>query len=143
VHGVSGEGLNAFATTFVSGETIALLGSSGVGKSSLVNRLVGTEVRRVGATRLADGKGRHTSTHRELIRLENGVLLIDTPGMREVGVASDATKDLFADIASAAVLCRFRNCKHDQEPDCAVKSAVASGTLDAARLANFHKIYRA
>jgi ribosome biogenesis GTPase / thiamine phosphate phosphatase len=142
VHGKTGEGLPALTATFAVGETIALLGSSGVGKSSIVNRLAGSEVRKVGETRAADGKGRHTSTHRELLKLEMGTLLIDTPGMREVGiVGAQASLDPFLDIAKLAALCRFRDCKHTREPGCAVKGAVEEGSLDAARLANFQKIY--
>jgi ribosome biogenesis GTPase / thiamine phosphate phosphatase len=124
------------------GRTAALLGSSGVGKSTIVNRLVGFDLLRTQDVRLTDHRGRHTSTARQLVLLESGGILIDTPGMRELQLweSGDALGDTFADIVSTAASCRFRDCRHLQEPGCAVRAAVASGTVPAARLESFHKL---
>ena len=121
-----------------------MLGSSGVGKSTLVNALAGDEVQRTNAVREADSRGRHTTTHRELVRLPGGALLIDTPGIRSLGVAgaSDGLDSAFADIADLALGCRFRDCRHQGEPGCNVKAALADGRLDAARLASHRKLER-
>jgi ribosome biogenesis GTPase len=143
VNGLTGEGLDAFAATLAPLSTTALVGSSGVGKSSISNLLAGSAVTRIGSTRESDGKGRHTTTHRELLKLPSGALLVDTPGMREVGLPPGERKDAgdaFDDIAGLAAGCRFRNCTHRTEPSCAVKAAVTAGTLDARRLASFHKL---
>jgi len=125
-----------------AGRTAALLGSSGVGKSTIVNRLVGFDLLRTQDVRLTDDRGRHTSTARQLVVLESGGILIDTPGMRELQLwdSGDVLGDTFADIAAAADSCRFRDCRHLQEPGCAVRAAVASGVLAAARLESFHKL---
>jgi ribosome biogenesis GTPase / thiamine phosphate phosphatase len=124
------------------GRTAALLGSSGVGKSTIVNRLVGFDLLRTQDVRVTDSRGRHTSTARQLVLLESGGILIDTPGMRELQLweSGDAFGDTFADIVSAAESCRFRDCRHLQEPGCAVRAAVASGALPAGRLESFHKL---
>jgi ribosome biogenesis GTPase / thiamine phosphate phosphatase len=124
------------------GRTAALLGSSGVGKSTIVNRLVGFDLLRTQDVRLTDHRGRHTSTARQLVLLDSGGILIDTPGMRELQLweSGDALGDTFADIVSTAASCRFRDCRHLQEPGCAVRAAVASGTVPAARLESFHKL---
>jgi ribosome biogenesis GTPase / thiamine phosphate phosphatase len=124
------------------GRTAALLGSSGVGKSTIVNRLVGFDLLRTQDVRVTDNRGRHTSTARQLVLLESGGILIDTPGMRELQLweSGDALGDTFADIVSTAASCRFRDCRHLQEPGCAVRAAVASGTVPAARLESFHKL---
>lgn len=127
----------------IPGETIALLGSSGVGKSTLLNAIANRDAMRTGAVD-DDGRGRHTTTHRELVRLQNGVLVIDTPGMRELQLWSGETGlDLvFDDIAALAADCRFGDCAHAGEPDCAVAEAISCGTLDAERLASWRKLAR-
>jgi ribosome biogenesis GTPase len=147
VHAVSartGEGLEALAVYLGPGRTVALLGSSGVGKSSLVNRLLGHERQAVQAVREDDDRGRHTTTHREMFRLAHGALLIDNPGMRELQLW-DADGDLdspFADIAALAGQCFYADCGHLHEPGCAVRQAVDEGRLDPQRLASFHKLRR-
>ncbi|HLM66783.1 MAG TPA: ribosome small subunit-dependent GTPase A, partial [Longimicrobium sp.] len=125
------------------GRTAVLLGSSGVGKSTLANRLAGGEVLRTGAVR-DDGKGRHTTTHRQLLRLASGALLIDTPGMRELQLwTADAGLDAaFADVEALATRCRFGDCGHDGEPGCAVQAAAQSGALDPERLASWQRLRR-
>ena len=138
VHAVSalcGTGLEALAEYFVPGKTICLMGSSGAGKSTLINALAGEEVMKTGEVRVSDSKGRHTTTHRQLIRLKNGVSLIDTPGMREVGIArsEEGIDRTFADIRELESRCRFRDCRHESEPGCAVKAALRSGALSRER----------
>jgi ribosome biogenesis GTPase len=134
----------ALAAHLQPGRTLALVGSSGVGKSTLVNALAGGSVQRVSAIRESDGRGRHTTTARQLIELPGGALLIDTPGMRELqpwggaGVIDDA----FADIAALAADCRFTDCQHQAEPGCAVRSAIDAGTLAADRLEHFRHLQR-
>ena len=124
-----------------AGVTLALLGPSGAGKSSITNALVGREVLPTGEVRDWDARGRHTSVHRELVVRERGGLLIDTPGMRELQLwGADDVADTFADIAALAEGCKFRDCRHDREPGCAVKRAVEDGALDAARYAGFLKL---
>jgi ribosome biogenesis GTPase len=144
VDGKTGAGVDALRDRLNAGETIALVGSSGVGKSSVVNQLFGRDVRRVGETREQDGRGKHTSTYRELLQHPRGALILDTPGMREVGVADAGTESLeaFVDIERWSEGCRFRDCRHEREPGCAVKQAVASGDLDAARLENYQRLVR-
>lgn len=118
--------------------TTVLLGSSGVGKSSLMNYLLGIEKQRT--KDVAGHKGQHTTTRRELFVLPRGGFVIDTPGMRELGLFGDAPPDEFPEIDVLAADCRFRDCRHDKEIGCAVKAAVLAGTVDAARLASFHKL---
>jgi ribosome biogenesis GTPase len=146
VHVVSaadGTGLDGLARHLEGNRTAALLGSSGVGKSSLVNRLLGRERQDVADIR-DDGKGRHTTTHRELIPLPGGGLVLDTPGMRELGLwdAGGGVDQTFADVAELAAECRFRDCAHQGEPGCAVLAAVAAGRLAADRLESYRKLLR-
>jgi ribosome biogenesis GTPase / thiamine phosphate phosphatase len=124
------------------GRTVALLGSSGVGKSSIVNRLVGSKVLPTRSVRESDSRGRHASVHRQMIPLPSGALVIDTPGMRELQLwgTESGNADSFADITALAPGCRFRDCRHLKEPGCAVKAAAEEGTLDPARYDNFVKL---
>ncbi|MBS64498.1 ribosome small subunit-dependent GTPase A [Salinisphaera sp.] len=124
------------------GITAVLVGSSGVGKSTLTNALTGAETMKTGAVRASDSRGRHTTTHRALIALTAGACLIDTPGMRELKPTGeeDLVEDGFADIEAIAMQCRFRDCRHMGEPGCAVQAAIDSGQLDAARFANYEKL---
>jgi ribosome biogenesis GTPase len=139
----TGVGLEGLESRIETGRTAALLGPSGAGKSSIVNRLVGRELLPTGEVRDWDARGRHTSVHRQLVVREQGGLIIDTPGMRELQLwDTDAVTDSFTDIAEVAARCRFRDCRHDQEPGCAVKDAVESGALHADRLDSFLKLQR-
>jgi ribosome biogenesis GTPase len=125
-----------------AGRTGALLGSSGVGKSSIVNQLIGYDLLRTRDVRVSDSRGRHASTSRQLVILPGGGVLIDTPGMRELQLweTGEAVNETFADIDERAAGCRFRDCQHRSEPGCAVRAAVEAGELLASRLVNFHKL---
>jgi ribosome biogenesis GTPase len=141
---LAGDGLGALAAWLAPGRTVALIGSSGVGKSTLVNALLGTERQATAAVREDDSRGRHTTTHRELVPLPGGALLLDTPGMRELQLWGDeeSLDGAFPDIAGLAASCRFRDCRHEAEPGCAVLGAVDSGRLDGGRLVSWRKLQR-
>ena len=141
---VTGQGLPELGGYFLGQRTVALLGASGVGKSRLINRLVGQDVQRVNATRSKDGKGRHTTTRRELLVVPGGGLIMDTPGLRalELWSADEGLSGAFDDIAGLAPQCRFADCRHDDEPHCAVKTAVERGAVPAERLESYRKLQR-
>ena len=146
VHPVSaphGDGVDIVRSYVPPGRTAALLGSSGVGKSTLVNTLVGTELLAVREIR-EDGRGRHTTTHRQLVRLPSDGLVIDTPGLRELQLwdADSGIEAAFQDLESLAGECRFADCSHGREPGCAVRAALADGTLDVERFESWRKLQR-
>lgn len=140
VSSLSGD-VDAVMPYICPGRTIAFLGSSGVGKSTLINQLMGTDSLATGQIG-ADDKGRHTTTHRELLRLSNGAFVIDTPGMRELGMwdSGEGIDTAFRDMEELACACKFSNCTHTSEPGCAIQQALADGTLDAARWESFRKL---
>ena len=144
VSAVTGQGLADLSASFAPGQTAALLGSSGVGKSSLVNALAGATLMATQAIRDQDARGRHTTTHRELVLLPGGRLLLDTPGMRELGLwdAQAGVATTFADIEALFMECRFRDCAHGAEPGCAVRAALMDGALDAGRWRSYAKLQR-
>jgi ribosome biogenesis GTPase len=139
--------LNAAETEFIlnylhPGQTLAFLGSSGVGKSTLINALIGEDRQKIGAVSESDGKGRHTTTHRELILLPQGGILMDNPGMRELHLwgEQEDLRESFSDIDELAANCKFNDCSHKSEPQCAVKVAVEDGRLNGERLASYQKL---
>lgn len=140
----TGEGFGELNAFLKAGQTLVLLGSSGVGKSTIANRLLGGPVQEVQPVRESDSKGRHTTTARELFILPGGTLLLDTPGLRELQLwdAEQGVGQTFADIDLLAARCRFGDCHHEGEPDCAVQAALDAGTFDAARLENWRKLLR-
>ena len=140
--GLEGAGLEVFTTELRPGVAGALLGSSGVGKSTIINRLLGRDELATASVREHDSRGRHTTTHRELFVLPGGGLLVDTPGLREFGMWGEGSGlgATFADIDALAPDCRYRDCRHADEPGCAVRQAVDEGRLDPDRLASFHKL---
>ncbi len=139
---VTGAGLERLRGFAHPDRTIALIGASGVGKSRLVNGLVGDTVQAVGEVRTNDQRGRHTTTARELVALPGGGWLVDTPGLRSVALwdADDGLSRVFSDIEALAAQCRFKNCSHGPEPDCAVQAAIASGALDPARYEHYQRL---
>ena len=138
----TGCGMEELSPYLQKGKTLVFLGSSGVGKSSLVNALAGEEIMNVNGIREDDSKGRHTTTHRELIMLKSGVMIIDTPGMRELGMwdITEGLDDAFSDVDKLAQRCRFRDCRHENEPCCAVREAIENGELSESRFESYRKI---
>jgi ribosome biogenesis GTPase len=143
VSNVTGVGLDELLPYFAGNRTVAALGSSGVGKSTLINSLTGRELQAVAELR-RDGRGRHTTTRRQLIPVPGGGLFLDTPGMRELQLAEVeyGVEETFDDVAELAARCRFRDCAHDAEPGCAVRAALESGELERARFESYRKLQR-
>lgn len=144
VSAVSGDGIETLQSLLTEGVTGALLGSSGAGKSTLMNVLLNNEKMKVNTIREDDAKGRHTTTHRELVMLPNGGCLIDTPGMRALQLwdQGESLNTSFHDIDHLSEQCRFRDCTHKNEPNCAVRSAIGNGDLEVARLQSYFKLKR-
>ena len=143
VSGLTGQGCDALRARLQPGVTAVLIGSSGVGKSTLVNRFAGTERMAVTETRADDDEGRHTTSHRELIELPGGGLVIDTPGIRELQLWDGGGIDeAFADVEDLAAACRFNDCSHESEPGCAVNAALESGALTQERYDSWRKLQR-
>jgi len=137
------EGIKALRASIRDGETAAFVGSSGVGKSSLINALLSENRMRTGEVREGDGRGRHVTTHRQLLLLPQGGLLLDTPGMRELQlIDEEGLAAVFEDIAELSRSCRFRDCRHESEPGCAVQEAVRQGKIPAERLDHYRKLER-
>src|SRR5258707_12117134 len=140
----TGDGVDALDSFLAPGQTIVLLDSSGVGKSTLVNHFLRRDAQAVQAVRVSDSRGRHTTTTRELFALPGGALLIDTPGLRELQLwgATEGVERTFSAIEEMAAQCRYGNCGHTTEPGCAVQTAIAEGRLDENRLENQRKLER-
>jgi len=146
VHTISalyGIGIEELQEYLQPGKTVVLIGSSGVGKSTLVNAIIGDDVMKTSSIREDDSKGRHTTTHRQLIELPTGAVIIDTPGMREIGMCDvdEGIDETFDDIKELECQCRFSNCRHDNEPGCAVKAAIADGRITIERLTLYQKLH--
>lgn len=144
ISSLNGAGLEELGRYVTSGKTIVFLGSSGIGKSTLVNALVGKDIMNTNKVREDDSKGYHTTTHRQMIELENGAMIIDTPGMRELGMwdVSEGLKESFGDVEELVEQCRFHNCTHGNEPGCAVRQAIEDGTLPINRYKSYVKLQR-
>ncbi len=144
ISGLTGEGVSVVSHSIRTGQTGALLGSSGVGKSTIINTLLGFDRFPTGSVRKGDSKGRHTTTFRELVQLPDGGLLIDTPGMREIQIWGNETalSQTFDDLEALSIRCKFRDCSHIDEPGCAVKNAIETGELDETRLSSYTKLQR-
>ncbi len=143
VNALAGENLELLAGRLAAGSTVAMVGSSGAGKSTLLNALCGEEVMPTAPVRERDDRGRHTTTHRRLVRLPGGGLLIDNPGIRELKLWADddaSLEETFDDIEELRLGCRFRDCGHGREPGCAVQAAIRDGLLDPARLRNYNDL---
>jgi ribosome biogenesis GTPase len=141
---ITGDGIDEIANQLVPARTAVLLGPSGAGKSSLINRILGSEVMRTREVHRSSGEGRHMTSHRQLVQLPKGGMIIDTPGLREAQLweGEDALGNIFQDIEELALRCRFSDCAHQTEPDCAVKAAMADLSLDPKRLASYRKLQR-
>lgn len=144
VNNVTGEGVEVLTSLLKDGKTAALLGSSGVGKSSLTNAICGGDTMAIQDIREDDAKGRHTTTHRELVKMPTGGILIDTPGMREFQLwdHSESLDSSFKDIEALANACKFNDCQHNNEPECAVQEALATGALPEDRYASYLKLQK-
>jgi ribosome biogenesis GTPase len=140
---VTGDGIDEIVRQLLPARTGVLLGPSGAGKSTLINRIVGADLMRTRAIH-SSGEGRHVTSHRQLVQFPDGGMIIDTPGLREAQLwdGEDALGNLFEDIEDVALRCRFTDCAHDSEPGCAIKTALADGSLDAARLQSYRKLQR-
>lgn len=138
----TGAGLDDLAAYMKPGKTVVFLGSSGIGKSSLVNALAGEEIMAVSGIREQDGKGRHTTTHRQLLLLPNGAMVIDTPGMRELGMwdVTEGLDEAFPDVEQYLGKCKFGNCRHQTEPGCAIRQAIADGALPRERWESYLRL---
>lgn len=141
---VSGQGIDDLRALLQPCRTLAVIGPSGAGKSSLVNQLAGAAIQSTGKVRDADRRGRHTTTTRDLVLVPTGGVLLDTPGLRSLPLwdADSGVAATFADVEELAAGCRFRDCRHEQEPGCAVRAGVESGALEARRLESYHKLHR-